>query len=312
MNDLVKYQIMKTVTPKRPPLKLPFKYETTRDYKIVNLEPDGILCIPVLGMSDYHGPRERAPEHTHPECIEISYCLRGELAFACNGREYPFPAGSIFVTKPNEPHRLLTPDKGLRMYWLFFRIPKKGFPLLKLLPSEAEWLKGRLLNLPNRVFPASKRVHAAFQRIFFIYESTPKRTPERKLQMRAAVIELLLALIEAASESVNMPDNERIKALIAEMKEQPGVDYPVDALSTRVGLSPSNLALRFKALVGLPPHAYLVRCRINRAKALLAEPKVKIAEISKSLGFPSAQHFATQFKNVTGKTPREWRNTLSD
>ena len=309
---MVKYQMMKTAIRKRPPLKLPFKYETTRDFKIVNLEPDGILCIPVLGMSDYHGLRERAPEHTHPECIEVSYCMRGELAFACNGKEYPFPAGSIFVTKPNEPHRLLTPEKGLRMYWLFFRIPKRGFPLLKLPPSEAEWLKGRLLNLPSRVFPASKRVHSAFQRIFSIYESTPKRTPERKLLMRAAVVELLLAIIEAASSPVNMPGNEKIKALIAEMKERPGADYPIDALSARVGLSPSNLALRFKALVGLPPHAYLLRCRIAKAKELLAEPKVKIVEISKSLGFPSAQHFATQFKNVTGKTPREWRNTLSD
>ena len=74
---------MKRTMPKRTPLKLPFKYETTQDFRIVSLESDGVLCIPVFGLSDYHGPRERAPEHTHPECMEISYCMRGELAYAC-------------------------------------------------------------------------------------------------------------------------------------------------------------------------------------------------------------------------------------
>lgn len=42
-----------------------------------------------------------------------------------------------------------------------------------------------------------------------------------------------------------MLDNERIRMLIAEMKDRPGVDYPVDALSTRAGLSPSNPCGRF-------------------------------------------------------------------
>ena len=96
---------MKRTTPRRAPLKLPFKYETTKDFRIVNLESDGVLCIPVFGLSDYHGPRERVPEHTHPECMEISYCMRGELAFSCNGEEFPFRAGSVFVTKPQDRHR---------------------------------------------------------------------------------------------------------------------------------------------------------------------------------------------------------------
>lgn len=292
---------------KRPPLKLPFKCEMTRDFRIVSLEPDGVLCVPVLGMSDYKGPRARAPEHTHPECIEISYCLRGELSFACQGREYPFRSGSVFVTQPKEPHRLLTPDKGLRMYWMFFRVPRRGFPLLRLAPSEAEWLKGRLLNLPSRLFPATKRVHAAFKRLFFLYDRVPKRTPERRLQLRAAVTELLLALVEASAETPDRPSAGRVEALIEEMRAKPGADYPIDALAERAALSPSNLALRFKALVGLPPHTFLVRCRIARAKELLAESDAKVTAVAQALGFPSAQHFATQFRNVTGRTPRAWR-----
>ena len=300
---------MKNTTPKRAPLKLPFKCETTRDFRIVSLEKDGVHCIPVFGLSDYHGPREHAPEHTHPECLEISYCLRGELVFSCNGEEVPFRSGSVFVTKPNEPHRLLTPDKGLRMYWMFFRVPKRGSPFLKLPPSEAEWLKARLVNLPNRIFPATKRLDVAFKRVLQLYDTTPKRTPERRLQLRIAATELLLSLVEVSTEAVNMPDCGRIEAVIRDIREDPSKDYPIDVLSKRVGLSASNLALRFKALVGLPPHSFLVQCRIARAKNMLSDRRSKVADIAKVLGFPSAQHFATQFKNATGKTPREWKNT---
>lgn len=292
---------------KRPPLKLPFKYGTTRDFRIVSLEPDGVLCVPVLGMSDYKRTWALAPEHTHPECLEISYCLRGNLSFACQGQEWPFLPGSVFVTRPTEPHRLLALNKGLRMYWMFFRVPRRGFPLLKLPPSEAEWLKRRLLNLPNRLFPATKRVHAAFKRLFFLYDRAPKRTPERRLQLRVAVTELLLALVEASAETPDRPAAGRVEALVEEMRAKPGADYPIDALAERAALSPSNLALRFKALVGLPPHTFLVRCRIARAKELLAGSDAKVTAVAQALGFPSAQHFATQFRNVTGQTPCAWR-----
>lgn len=291
----------------RPPLKLPFKLEATRDVRVVSLEQDGVLCIPVFGLSDYHSLRELAPEHTHPECLEISYCLRGELSFLCNGKTYPFRSGTVFVSRPDEPHRLLTPHKGLRMYWMFFRIPERGFPLLNLPPDEAEWLRGRLLGIDRHVFPTTRRLHVAFQRILQLYETAPRGTAERKLLMRTAATELLLSLVEASSEKVVAPEGGRVEALIQEMRDAPGRDYPVDELAAKAALSPSNLAVRFKALVGMPPHAFLIHCRIDRAKELLRQPSARISSVADSLGFPSSQHFATQFKMVTGKTPREWK-----
>ena len=183
---------------------------------------------------------------------------------------------------------------------------------LKLPPSEADWLKGRLLNLPNRVFPATKRLHASFQRILQLYDTLPSRTAERRLQMRAAATELLLSIVEASSSAVNTPVYGRIEALIREMRDDPGKDYPIDVLSEKAAISPSNLALRFKMLVGMPPHSFLMRCRIDKAKQMLAGSDAKISDIALKLGYPSAQHFATQFKNSTGKTPREWQNMQSD
>jgi AraC family transcriptional activator of pobA len=43
------------------------------------------------------------------------------------------------------------------------------------------------------------------------------------------------------------------------------------------------------------------------AKERLASTKASVSDIAQRLGFPSAQHFATQFKRETGLTPRAWR-----
>ena len=49
--------------------------------------------------------------------------------------------------------------------------------------------------------------------------------------------------------------------------------------------------------------------KVVRAKELLAESDAKVTAVAQALGFPSAQHFATQFRNVTGQTPRAWRQS---
>ena len=64
--------------------------------------------------------------------------------------------------------------------------------------------------------------------------------------------------------------------------------------------------IRFKSLTGLPPHGFLIDCRIRRAKELLSNGVQSIADLAVSLGFISARHFSSSFKLATGLSPREW------
>ena len=80
------------------------------------------------------------------------------------------------------------------------------------------------------------------------------------------------------------------------------------ALAERIGYSPTSLLNGFKAATGYTPHAYLVKCRIERAKELLDCGAKNVTSVAEELGFPSPQHFATQFRNATGLTPSGWRS----
>jgi AraC-like DNA-binding protein len=76
-------------------------------------------------------------------------------------------------------------------------------------------------------------------------------------------------------------------------------------LASAVALSPYHLARAFEREVGLPPHAYRMQTRINRAKALLGQG-MSAAEVALAVGFSSQSHLIAQFKRLTGVTPSKF------
>ena len=63
-------------------------------------------------------------------------------------------------------------------------------------------------------------------------------------------------------------------------------------------------------MTGISPHQYILKCKIERAKELLKNPLLSIADISYSLSFSSQSHFTTVFRRFTGITPNTYRQNL--
>ena len=292
---------------KRKPLKLSFDYIDTPERRVLSLAADGVPCVPVLGFDAYRRQWRAAPVHVHDECLEISLCLRGDLAFELGGARYPFRPGFVFVSRPDEPHRLCAYPKGMSKYWLLFRIPARRERILGLSAKETTWLVQELTHLPQRLFAGTKEIRALFKRLFVLHDSLPARSVERGVRIRTAAAELLLALVEAAHTTTAQQSAERIADVIAAVRADLAHVWTIDELATRVGCSPSKLLLAFKRQTGAPPHAFLLACRIERAKELLSAGTDSIATISRVLGFASSQHFANHFKLATGLSAREWR-----
>ena len=287
------------------PLKLSFDYMDTPERRVLSLEQDGILCMPVIGFDCYRKKWDQAPMHVHEECLEVSLCLRGDLEFESGGKTYPFRPGTMFVTGPENVHRIKSYPKGMSKYWFLFRIPKRGFPLLGLPPQEAEMLMGSLMALPNRLFPGTDDVRRLFKKLFYLCDTLPARTADRSLRLRSAVLALLLAVVDAAALPSHDRAEVRLKRLVDDMREHPERTYPLDRVAEQLGFSLSNLLVRFKRLTGLPPHSFLLEQRIARAKEMLVMG-LPVAAVAHRLGFSSSQHFSNHFKAVTGTSPTKW------
>jgi AraC-like DNA-binding protein len=82
---------------------------------------------------------------------------------------------------------------------------------------------------------------------------------------------------------------------------------PLSKLAVIAGLSRMHFAAQFRMAMGLSPHQFVLRQRVERAKAMLAETKEEIVDIALSVGFQSQAHFTTVFKRFVGETPWRWR-----
>ncbi|MGG6263434.1 helix-turn-helix domain-containing protein [Leptolyngbya sp. AN03gr2] len=97
-------------------------------------------------------------------------------------------------------------------------------------------------------------------------------------------------------------------------KLQQAIDYIHDFLDRELSLadlgavvqmSPFHFAHLFKESTGLAPHQFVIRCRVERAKELLLQSSLSIADIAAEVGFANQSHLTRHFKRIVGLTPRE-------
>ena len=116
-----------------------------------------------------------------------------------------------------------------------------------------------------------------------------------------------MLLIHSPNANRTAQGDDVLETLMSEMRESPARDWTIDDMTRRAAMSAPKLNHLFKRRTGIPPHAFLVSCRMTAAKERLSATDAHIADIARMLGFPSSQHFATQFKRETGLTPSDWR-----
>jgi AraC family transcriptional regulator len=81
-------------------------------------------------------------------------------------------------------------------------------------------------------------------------------------------------------------------------------------LAKATGLSQSHFSQMFRPSMGLSPHQYVLRQRVERAQQQLRNPNYRIIDIALRCGFSTQQHFSRIFRMLTGITPSEYRNNL--
>jgi len=84
-------------------------------------------------------------------------------------------------------------------------------------------------------------------------------------------------------------------------------DTTLAELASECGLSMAHFARAFKNSVGETPHAWLTKRRIERAKQLLKNTRLRLSDIAWECGFSHRISFTRAFVRVAGVTPSEWR-----
>jgi AraC family transcriptional regulator len=87
-------------------------------------------------------------------------------------------------------------------------------------------------------------------------------------------------------------------------------DLTLRELAAEAGYSRSHFLRAFRATTGVTPHRYVLNRRIERARRLLREADMSIAQVAYRCGFSSQAHLTLAFRRVCGLTPGKYRRGL--
>ena len=111
----------------------------------------------------------------------------------------------------------------------------------------------------------------------------------------------------SSSESLSPYKLRMAMRLIEELLDH---DCSVERLAEAVGLSRAHFSRAFKKSTGKAPARFIMRRRVVKARELLSDITLSLAEIAHLTGFSSQAHFTAAFKNDMQVTPGRYRETL--
>jgi AraC family transcriptional regulator len=79
-------------------------------------------------------------------------------------------------------------------------------------------------------------------------------------------------------------------------------------LAAACDVSIRHFSRAFKTSTGVPPHRWLLKRRIERAKLMLLNSQTGISEIAQDCGFSDQSHLTRVFHAATDSTPASWRH----
>jgi AraC family transcriptional regulator len=101
---------------------------------------------------------------------------------------------------------------------------------------------------------------------------------------------------------------QRLKQVLSFIEERLGEDLALEKIAAVAQVSPSHLNSLFRKSIGLPVHRYIIQRRVERAKTLLQQDGLSLAEIALTAGFAHPSHMARHMRRLLGASPRAIRD----
>jgi AraC family transcriptional regulator len=111
----------------------------------------------------------------------------------------------------------------------------------------------------------------------------------------------------ARSPRAAMPAR-KLKVVLAYIEDNLGRDLSLSEIAQAAGVSTSHFKTLFRKAMGMPPHQYVIRRRVERAAAQLRMGDLPIGQIALENGFCHQSHLALHLRRVLGVTPQVIRN----
>ncbi len=116
-----------------------------------------------------------------------------------------------------------------------------------------------------------------------------------------------MGVVTRLSTDVLATGDRQVAAALRLIREQACAGLTAGDLVTRVPVSHSVLQRRFRKELGRSLQEEIINVRVKRARQLLAETELPLAEVAERCGFKHQEYLGPIFKARTGQTPAQYR-----
>ncbi len=240
------------------------------------------------------------PRIQKPDRYTVHYIIEGDGVFRINGDRHTLRHDSVFATLPDDSYSLVlaTPDMSFTYYILTIELEESDQSIQDLFTAH---FRSRQCFYPKR------HLRNTFDELIH-NESIPSHLVDEA--SKHLVISLLYTLISVKEENpVTTQATEYVEKAIAWMHENLKRRFTLRELCNQLNITEAHFIRIFRTIQGIPPMKYFVRLKIDSAANLLLETSAPVYEISETLDFNSPGHFCRTFKQYTGMSPSQFRNS---
>ena len=233
--------------------------------------------------------------HVFHERYAVCACRKANAYWRYRGSEYGLRDHDVMLLEPGEVHRNT-------------RVHKPADFKVVLIPLELFVDAAKELGQPVtphfRLALVDGFKSQLFSAVYRLGEAIEGDATVLEQQSRFAIcVQLLLQQAERRPPQCPIGNAQRaVERARIHLREHYAEPVSLAELSSLTGLSRFHLVHVFTRYAGLPPHAYQIHIRVERARALLLSgvPPVEVASI---VGFADQSHFTRHFKRIWRVTP---------
>lgn len=249
------------------------------------------------------------PLHIHGDYFELTIVTDGKGVITTNNIPVEVQKGDIYLSLPCESHEIVS-DKDEPLKYDFFAFLCVQREMLEEFQNIAE----NYYTPNNRVFH-SERIRSLVSTAVAELDGNKKYSKEL---LESVFREIIIYVIRGFSKI--KPEKRRENATAAEVlcyKLMNYIDTHIYSLKNLVELSDFTdysygyLSSVFKRTTGNSLAVYYRERRLEAARILITENRLKITEISEMLGYSSVYSFSKAFSKRYGVSPREYRQKFN-
>lgn len=213
---------------------------------------------------------------------------------------HPVPPGHGMLLYPNERHAYYPRDGEWYVHWITF----SGYHIPEMLTY---------LGLPATGVYGMAESHALEGHIRKALTTLRSDYPLRGVDGSAIVYQLMMDFFKYVQREGLVSHDAHVRRL------KPALDLierdihrplTLDDLAREAGVTQQYFCELFKSITRYRPMEYVNQRRVERAKELLIRnPREKVHDIARQVGFESDSYFATVFRKYEGVSPRVYRDT---